>query len=752
VVNVRPTVEGSAITQPDDFVYEVGGSLLGEYWHIVRRHIWILIAIALVGVLGGVIFSWLQVRTYRAQALIEIQGLNDNFLNIKDISPVAEWSFANIVDDVQSQIKIIQSRSLLQRVIRRLNIRGPEDLGHNTGQMITLGKASDPPEPTSSRDLALSIASRNLSIRGVGRTRMIEIAYEATDPNAAAEFVNTLANEFIAYSIDLRRQTSQGTNEWINGQLDELRRKLTASEDALKNYAKRSGLVILSETTNVSEDKLRRLQEEMTRAQADRIVKEARYEIAKNAAPDALPDVLNDALLRDYQSKLTILQQQRAELATAFTPEYSKVERVTAQISSLELTLQLRRSALLQQIRNQYDEALGREKLLTANYAKETEHLSEEGAKTINYALLKRDLDSNRQLYDALLQRTKAAGVASDMRASSARIIDPAVPQRRPIKPNTALNTAIAFLGSIMAGLFVVALRERGDHTIRRPGELRNYLSIGELGVIPSADKKHRVTLPYSGGRSRNAEVMTMALARQKKTTSFLPVLRKRDRLALIASVQEHSPLAQSFRSVLASIRFSDVGGSPPRVLVVASPNTGEGKTTIASNLAITLVGVYDRVLLIDGDMHRPRLHDVFGLSNTNGLTDLLKRTNDASSRPRLLEVIQETDIPGLFVLPAGSQSANSLLRTAGLMDLLSEAKVHFNTIVIDTPPILALSDARVFGRCADGVIFVARTGITTRQAATVAHRRLADDGIHVLGTVLNDWDPRSSPDGYYGY
>ena len=222
--------------------------------------------------------------------------------------------------------------------------------------------------------------------------------------------------------------------------------------------------------------------------------------------------------------------------------------------------------------------------------------------------------------------------------------------------------------------------------------------------------------------------------------------------IQLTTAAQEHSALAQSFRSVLASIRFSDASGKEPSVIVVTSPNAEEGKTTIASNLAITLAEAHMRVLLIDGDIHRPRLHHMFGLSNTAGVTDLLAVDLDAP-RPTLMETVQETKIPGLFLLSAGTHEAhNSLLQPAGLMQLIREAKIHFNRIVIDTPPVLELADARLLGRCADGVILIARAGTTTRQSAMIAHQRLTDDGIHVLGTILNDWDPKLSPGAYYRY
>jgi hypothetical protein len=491
---------------------------------------------------------------------------------------------------------------------------------------------------------------------------MVEVSYDAVDPQQAEYFINTLTDEFIAHNVDMRWQMNRQTREWIDNQLEDLRKTLAASEDALRAYATQSGLVILDEKNNVSEDKLRRLQEELTRARADRIEKEARYAIAKSASPESIPELLKDDLFKDYQSKLAALHQQRAELSTAYTPEYSKVKRITAQIASLESAMTVYRNAQIDRIRNQYEEAVGREKLLMDNYGEETQNLIQEGTRTIQYGMLKREVDSNRQLYDAMLQRTKEAGMASAMKASNVKVIDAAVPPSAPSSPVMALNAAIGLVGSVMLSMLVIAVRERGG-AIRRPGELRTFLSVVELGTIRSA--KHGI-LGY-GRRAYASAAAVSSHSSSGRLISSAP--HRRAANALIASATEYSAMAQSIQSVLASISFSDTRRKPG-VVVVTSPNAGEGKTTVATNLAVSLAAMHERVLLIDGDMH----------------------------------------VPGLFLLTAGTKRTSTLFQSPTLMRLIAEARGRFKAIVIDTPPLFEFADARVLGRCADGVILIART------------------------------------------
>ena len=524
-----------------------------------------------------------------------------------------------------------------------------------------------------------------------------------------------------------------------------MRIKLERSEDGLQRYARQAGLVFTSEKTNISDEKLRQLQEQLSNVQSDRVAKQTRFEMASSAPAETLPDVLNDPGLREYQSRLTDLRRQQAEVGATYTSRYSKSKRLESQIAVLEAAMERERGSIIKRIRNEYNEALSREKLIAAVYAKQSQLVVQEAEKSIQYNILKREVDSNRQIYEAMLQKVKEAGVAGAMRASNVRVVDSAKPPRFPYKPSLALNGALGLLSGLFLAVAFVVMRERADRSLQQPGDAAFYLNVPELGVIPAAtgDTKKRFHYRLSGAGPRPAN----SLALVPSPPDNLP-----DTVETVTWKRKPSAVAESFRATLTSIFFSGQNGNRPRVLVLTSPNPGEGKTTVTTNLAIALAEIRQKVLLIDADLRRPRVHDIFALNNDRGLSTLLQE------RPlpehALDGLIQETNVPGLFVLTAGpsTSSAANLLYSGNLAELVGRFKKEFDMVLIDTPPMLQLPDARVAARLADAVILVLRSGKTTRDAALAARQRFADDNVRVLGTVLNDWNPKASPNGYYGY
>jgi polysaccharide biosynthesis transport protein len=597
------------------------------------------------------------------------------------------------------------------------------------------------PQPVDAREQALAYAKGSLKVRAAGQTRVVEVTADSTDPRAAADFVNTLANEFIDQSLEARWKMMERTSDFLSRQIDDMRARLERSEDHLQSYAQQAGLLFTSdEKTNVSEQKLLQVQQALSAAQTDRISKESRWEMATSSPAEALPDILNDSNLRDYQIKLTELQRQLAELGETFTPEHPKVKRVQAQIAPLQAALERERGNILKRIRNEYDEALQREKLLTTDYASQRRVVTGEGEKAIQYNILKREVDSNRQLYDAMLQQLKQASVASALRASNIRVLDPAQTPKSPYKPDIPLNSALGLLSGLFVGAAFVIMRERADRSIQVPGETAMYLNVPELGIIPSDSTGLRVRVRLVGSKK---------VADTKSTRPALPSGKARVELATWH--RKPSVVAESFRATLVSILFSGDRKKRPRVIVVTSSAMGEGKSTVVSNLGIAVAEVNHKVLLIDADLRRPRMHEIFGLKNDVGLSDML-RIKDTDPLPE--GIIQETGVPDLYVLTSGSKSsaATSLLYSNRVPEVLSRLREQFETIIVDTPPMLQIPDARVLGRMVDQVILVVRVGKTTRDAAQAACQRFAEDGTKVLGTILNDWNPYKSPSGYYGY
>jgi len=724
--------------------------LLIEYWQIIRRRRGVLVLTALLGTAAGFLLSISQRQVYQARGSVEIQDLNEDFLNIKQVSPLSDSSSLRPLSDIETQIKILQSDSLLERVLAKLNRKESGDRAVETRRSESRSDASGVALATATSDDVLKATRRNLRVSQSGETRIVEVLYDSPSPAMAAEFVNTLVNEYIDQNVEARWQMSLRTGEWLTRQLGDMRSKLQRSEDSLQRYARQSGLVFTSRENNVSEDRLRQLQESLLKAQAERIARQSRFEMANNSAPETLPDVLNDISLRDYQSKLAELRRQRAELAITYSAEYSKVRKVEAQIASLESDLLRERAAIIKRIKNEYDEALQKERMLAVDYAAQTQQVTQEAEKSIQYNIMKREVDTNRQLYDAMLQRVKEANIASAMRASNVRVVDLARAPSRPYMPRTALNTLMGLLTGVFLGIAIILTRERADRSIRKPGDLNVYLRLPELGVIPSiGSKPHGLSqlIPVRRPQALPAAGQPPADGRLLAA----PESRHGGHLEVATWQEPRSLVAESFRAVLTSILLSSRNGARPRTIVITSPCPSEGKSMIASNLAIALAATGQRVLLIDGDMWKPGLHKVFAVQNDAGFADLLG--NAGGIQERLSELTHQTEVPGLFILPSGRhvpETAN-LLHSGAVSEVLGLASRMYDSVVIDSPPMLEFSDARVLGRCADGLIVVARVGATTREAAVAVRNRLLEDGVPVLGTILNDWDPRSSPDGYYG-
>ena len=714
---------------------------------------------------------------YEAKTSLEVLELNDNFMNTKDVSQFDQGGRSDLLTDIQTQIKLLGSESLKDRTLAALGYKKPNADGEGASPVLGFMMRLRGFEVKDPHSAQLKMASKETKVRVSGQTRVIEILVDSTSAKVAAEYANRLTQEFIEQSMEARWQMTQRTGEFLTKQLDEMKVKLERSDDALQEYARRSGLIFTGERTgektNVSEAKLGQLQEELTKAQADRVSKQSRWEMATSAPVDSLPDILNDLSLRDYQVRLSDLRRQAAELTETYTGENPKVRRIDAQIAALQKSLSSQRTDILRRIKNEYDEANRRERLLTAAYAAQTGIVTDQGEKAIQYNILKREVDSNRQIYDNMLQRMKEASVASALRASNIRVIDPAKVPAKPSMPSIPLNATLGLLAGGFFGVAFIVLTDRADRTIQEPADIALYLNVRELGLIPSNSMASKHSRGYFYSKREPKEIEDDA--------------NKSERLGLVTYQKKASLIAESFRAALASILFTRQSSRQPKTFVVTSPSPSEGKTTVVCNLAISIAETGQRVLLVDADTRKPRIHEIFGVSNELGLTTLLQaresvelvnghRTSElmaaggtdgapASNWNSLdegelaadreyLSFVHQTAVANLSVLPAGPSvsGATNLLYSPRMQEYLTRFLRDFDMVIFDTPPMLTIVDARVIARHTDGVVLVIRAGKTTRDAAVAAQTRLREDGIYVLGTIMNDWNPKRAPGGYYGY
>jgi len=730
--------DGSDLQAEADFQ----NSRLRQYWEAITVRKWFVLALGLAGVIAGIVYASTQTRTYEAQGLLEIVGANQNFLNARDLDPLANPAYTSD-DYIQTQVDILRSHSLVDRALSRV---------HKTDHSIPAddkngGRQPESPSGTSGGQPHSDRISQRSQVAGLKvaprrGSHLIDIECTATDPAFAADFVNTLMTVFLEYSLEFQAGPSKGAIPQLNSEMEALQRKVQQSESELQAYARSNELMFTDDKGTVAEEKLRQLQVELAKAQAERIEKQSQYEIAKSGSPEAVIDVLNSGALKDDQAKLADLRRQLSELRASFTPEFYKVKRVQAQIDELESLIHTEQANVLTKLNAGYDTAVNREKLLSAEFAAQTRLVSGQAVKAIYYNILKGQADTYRKLYEDMLQKVRSASIASALRPSTARIVDPAERPTRPSRPNPALDSAGGSLIGLLLGATIVISRRQQDRTVTNPSESVLYAKLPELGIMPSVDAD-----PMLRGRTFGFSSVLPASTRSRKAHASLSGLE------MVAWNHKPSLLAEAARYIVASILFSGKQGQSPRVVALSSPGPGDGKSTITCNLGIALAETGRKVLLVDADTRRPKLQGAFNISGDRGLTNILAGT-DRIDEASIESTIFATEIPGLSVLPAGTspEPISTLLYSPRFAELLRLLRLQFNTILIDTPPVLHFSETRIIARLADTNVIVVRAGKTTRDALQGARQRFESDGTPVLGTILNDWRPVSNDHYSYYY
>jgi len=700
----------------------------------LRRSGGVLLACVISGGMLALLIGWVQTPIYRAQETIELQRSSGSLLNSGDVYPPVHESVTEPY--MQTQLKILRSETVLQRVAKKLRLAERSEFRPASRSWLHSHKLAAGDLTAADSERITKILARDISARASGQASVIEILYESPDPQLATDVVNTLAGEFIAHSVERRIQAARRTGESLEKQVSEVRDNLERSENELQRYAASAGLLVTGNNDTVADLRLRQLQDALTKAQEARIGEQARYERARSSPPESLPEVLDDDTLRNYRVKLTDLRRHLAELNATLQPAHYKVKESQAQIAELEAALERGRGQILQRIWNQYLSAQQREKLLSDDYLRQAGLVTKQSESGVRYNMLKRVVDTNRQLYEAMLQKVKEASIASEIRASNMQIIDPAVRPATPVRPDLPLYGAV---GLLTGGLFGVggAVYRKRRFAIRAPGDASLHLHLPELGAIPQADIDYASPLKLIDIFALRGNGSQEAPGGDAAADSEIPELASWRR--------KRSPIAESFRATLASVLYSERNG---RVLAITSACPGEGKTVVATNLAIVLAETKRRVLLVDGDLRRPRLHNVFRIPNISGFADLLR--GGSTPAPASGRLAFTTEVPDLHVLPSGPDSANTanLLQSDRAAEVLRNLRQEFDAVVIDTPP-LSVVDPRILGQLADGVVLVIRADRTLPDVAAAASRQLLDDGATVLGTILNRWNPKKTSNRY---
>ncbi len=711
---------------------ELGAEMsLRDYWRVVHSHrvsILVLGAVALAA--AAAVFNYLQVPVYRATVTVQIDREQPNTARLEDslAQPLEQ------PDYIETQYKILKSRTLGKAVMEKLALAARSEYRRGW-----LSSQLEPPRRAG--ELNPAVVRRFLEAVTVSPgkgTRLVDLSVDSVDAPLAARVANVMADLYIEQNLEAKWNATQKASGWLTQQLAELKAKLERSETDQLEYATRHSIIFVEEQKNITTEKLKQVEEELSRAEAARIDRQSKYMLVEDSlrrsAP--LPGNLSTDTFRELSLKLAEVRRDHSQLLVTFAPGYPKVERVARQIEQLEKSLEGETTRMLNGVRDEYLAALEREKLLRQAVSRQTRSVTLLGDDIIQYNTLKRDAESNRQLYLGLLGRLKEAGVSAGLKASNIRVLDPAEVPERPDRPKKLQNLAVALAIGLVAGVGLAFLEEHLSTVVRTPEDVERLTGLSLLAVVPRTRSRletaegGRPMLKAWQTRRRRAEAESESGGGTSGSTT-------------LTRWKPGSELAEAYRTLRSSVLLG--WDESMRRILITSPQPRDGKTTISLHLAWSLAQLGRRVLLVDADLRKPNCARQLGVAGDCGLGDYLEQRVEKD------QIILPTSIENLWVVPAGqpNQEASDLLYSPRLATLLNEAGARFDHVVIDSPPSLALSDARTISRLVEGVILVVSD--STERASLKRTKQAFDDaGVRFLGFVMNRVNLNNLEYGYY--
>jgi exopolysaccharide transport family protein len=708
-------------------------STLRESMRVLIKRKWMVLACILGIFAATAIASLRQTPIYEAVGRIAVNKADPNVITFKDSMPVVDYMDPS---DLDTEVRILQSDLLALQVVRQLNLdKRPEFGGQTDRKQPNL--VADPLQGDSSRATALLGGFKgNLHVSLIPNTRIMEIRYRSADPQLAASAVNTLVATYIEQNFKTKFESTMQASDWLSKQLVDLQMKVETSQEKLVRYQKEHEILGIDEKQNITTQKLDELNKELTSAESERMQKEAAYRQTQSTDPEAVAAAISSDApgnttsvgsglidkLREQQASLKI---QIADLSTQFGPAYPKVAQLNNQLKEIDRQFQSETRKAVDHLRGQYLAALQRESMLHDAFEKQKQQANKLNESAIEYTLLKRDMETNRTLYEGLLEKLKEAGVTAGLRSNNIKVLDAARVPTAPVEPNIPRNLLFALVLGVTSGVGLAFLLESMDNTVRTTEQAQLISALPSLGMIPLGSRS-----PAMGNHGKE---LTLASSNEA--------------VEIVTQVRPQSQMAESYRALRTSLLLSSLG-APPKVIMVTSARPQEGKTTTAINSAIVLAQKGVRVLLVDADLRRPSVHKTLGIGPRSGLSNVL--TGSAT----LQQAITVSPVlPNLFVLPAGTPPPNpaELLASSNMKQVLDELREQFDHVVVDTPPTLSVTDAVVLSPRVDAIILVIRSGQTTKQALRRARDILMQVNAHVTGVLLNAVDLRS-PDYYYYY
>lgn len=703
---------------------------LADYWDILlKRRKLIAICVGL-GLVGGVLATVLTRPVYKATAVLDVVKQQSNPLGFG-----ANQGMGTDPEFLPSQIQLMQSREIGERVVRKLNLLADSDFNPKHAHKYkpdAKGIAKTPPE-SDVVDAAVDVQG-NIDALIVRPTTLVQLTYFAPTPKLAAAICNEIAEAYIQWNVESRYRTMGQSSQFLAAQIEQAKAEVDAKEKELLAYSRQKDMVSSDIQSNPVVQKLNSLTTDLGVATADRVSKEAHYEEVRNTPTDTLADVASGGAVSQQRAELQKMERDYSDKLSIYKPEWPAMQQQKAAIEQARKNVETLKtetaSRAIEAARTEYLIALRREQSVKGMARSQKTEALAQGNDAIEYRNLRVEIDTKRALLDSLLKQQGETEVISRLRdeqITNIRIVDRALPPPEPFKPSYKKNLLMGIFCGVALGVGLAFLLAQLDRSLRTPEQVEQFLQLPALGVIPAYESLASGRQGVRRGFRRKAQVLPA-----EGSTG----------IELVPHGEPRSVTAEAYRAFRAALLLSRAGGV--RTVAVTSGFPQEGKTATAVNLAIVLGQLGRRVLLVDADLHKARVHEVFHISNRIGLVSVLAENLEPS------RAIVKTNYPGVFVVPAGPETPNpsGLLSSDAMRKFLELAATNFDHVVVDTPPVLLVSDTLVFAHQVDGVLLCVRGGVTQRDQAIRARDRIQRAGALVLGVLINALEPE--PGGYY--
>ncbi len=723
---------------------------LQEYWKIVLKRKWVLITFASILVLFVAVLSLTTTPLYRATATVLIDEPGSSLLSIQDILNNGGYYRTDYLGTYfNTQLRLLTSRSLADRVAKKMNLGArPEvqalgksnpGLFQNIKNIVTFRwifsrrkETGDRPPQKPSGPYTSGFASLvlgGLSIAPVEDTRLVMVSHTSTNPVLAADIVNMVADEFVNYSVETRYEATKQTSEFLTEQIAQYREDLKRKEMDLQKYGEQKDILFLNDQESSVVNNFSNVNAAYNKARIERVQKESKYRELKNLNIESLPQSVNNPMIQSLKTSYTQIKNDYDEKSKFYGADYPDMVKLKTRLDSTRSQLEEEIQKAVGAAEADYRAALKEETSLERLLETQRDDVVQKGNDAILYNSLKMEVESMRDLLGQMVSRQSEIQVSSQLggfRTSNIKVIDRAMVPGAPFTPNTRRNLMMALFLGFFGGVGMIFLVEYLDNTVKGPEDVEKITGLPSLGIIPylSPDglrKRSDSRGGYNYTYGSEAEV----------SGASMPEVSE---IELINHLFPKFSISEDYRTVRTSILFSHADSSP-KTVCFTSTLPQEGKTATVSNLAISFSQLEGKVLLIDADLRKPRLHKVFKVKNLVGLSSYL------TGKVSFEEAVQKTAVENIWMVPSGPHPPNpaELLNSKRMKDLLSFVKERFDHILIDSPPVLAVIDPVIVSSLADCTVFVVRAGKTTRKPMAKAVEEIRKSKAEIVGVVFNE-------------